>query len=130
RMEPLAVDRAPVEVPRLERKGAHWIEPKLVAEIAFAQFTDDGILRHPSFIWLREDKPAKDVVREVPKHVEDVTKQAKPRRSTARARKAAAPSAADFGIEISSPDRVIFPELGLTKKDLADYYATIEPLIM
>jgi len=130
RMEPLAVDRAPVEVPRLERKGAHWIEPKLVAEIAFAQFTDDGILRHPSFIGLREDKPAKDVVREVPKHVEDVTKQAKPRRSTARARKAAAPSAADFGIEISSPDRVIFPELGLTKKDLADYYATIEPLIM
>jgi bifunctional non-homologous end joining protein LigD len=39
-------------------------------------------------------------------------------------------TAEDFGIEISSPERVIFPELGLTKKDLADYYATIEPLIM
>jgi bifunctional non-homologous end joining protein LigD len=39
-------------------------------------------------------------------------------------------TAEDFGIEISSPDRVIFPELGLTKKDLADYYATVEPLIM
>ena len=39
-------------------------------------------------------------------------------------------SAEDFGIEISSPERVIYPELGLTKKDLADYYATVEPLIM
>ena len=66
RMEPLEVDKAPLEVPRADRKGAHWIEPKLVAEIAFTEFTADGILRHPSFIALREDKPAKDVVREVP----------------------------------------------------------------
>ena len=58
RMEPLAVDKAAVEVPRADRKGAHWIKPKLVAEIAFAEFTDDGILRHPSFVGLREDKPA------------------------------------------------------------------------
>ena len=58
RMEPLAIDKAPVDVPRADRKGAHWIKPKLVAEIAFAEFTDDGILRHPSFIGLREDKPA------------------------------------------------------------------------
>src|SRR4051794_13127908 len=52
RMEPLAVERAPVEVPRADRKGAHWIAPKLVAEIAFTEFTDDGVLRHPSFMGL------------------------------------------------------------------------------
>jgi bifunctional non-homologous end joining protein LigD len=126
RMEPLAVGKAPVEVPRADRKGAHWIKPQLVAEIAFSEFTDDGILRHPSFIALREDKPAKDVVREVPQHMESVTKVPKPKRSGAKKH----PTAGDFGIEISSPDRVIFPELRLTKKDLADYYATIEPLIM
>jgi len=126
RMEPLAVDKAPVEVPRADRKGAHWIEPKLVAEINFSEFTDDGILRHPSFVGLREDKPAKDVVREVPKHL--MPKETKPKRSKAKTPVHA--SAEDFGIEISSPERVIFPELGLTKKDLADYYATIEPLIM
>jgi bifunctional non-homologous end joining protein LigD len=128
RMEPLAIAKAGLEVPRADRKGAHWIEPKLVAEIAFSEFTDDGVLRHPSFIALREDKPAKEVVREVPKHTESVTKPAK-RKSPSKAKKARA-SAEDFGIEISSPERVIFPELGLTKKDLADYYATIEPLIM
>jgi bifunctional non-homologous end joining protein LigD len=52
----------------------------------------------------------------------------KPAAKTGKKRKGAA--AEDFGIEISSPDRVIYPELGLTKKALADYYATIEPLIM
>src|SRR5690348_4733180 len=127
RMEPLAVDKAPVEVPRSDRKGAHWIKPKLVAEIAFSEFTDDGILRHPSFMGLREDKPASEVVVETVKHTEEVTKQPKPKASKA---KNGATTAEDFGIEISSPDRVIFPELGLTKKDLADYYATVEPLIM
>src|SRR5206468_7401616 len=120
---PLAVDKAPVEVPRADRKGAHWIKPKLVAEINYAEFTDDGILRHPSFVGLREDKPAKDVVREVPKHLSKTEK--KPARRSGKGA-----TAEDFGIEISSPERVIFPELGLTKKDLADYYATIEPLIM
>src|SRR5438067_1607989 len=128
RMEPLETAKGAVEVPRADRKGAHWIEPKLVAEIAFSEFTDDGVLRHPSFIALREDKPAKEVVREVPKHTESLTKAAK-RKAPSKARKAQA-TAGDFGIEISSPERVIFPELGLTKKDLADYYATIEPLIM
>jgi bifunctional non-homologous end joining protein LigD len=130
RMEPLAVAKAPVEVPRPDRKGAHWIEPKLVAEINFAEFTDEGILRHPSFVGLREDKAARDVVREVPKHTKDVAKAAKPKRAAAKSGKTVRKTAEDFGIEISSRERVIYPELGLTKGDLADYYAAIEPLIM
>jgi bifunctional non-homologous end joining protein LigD len=119
RMEPLAVDKAPVEVPRTDRRGAHWIKPILVAEIAFTEFTDDGVLRHPSFMGLREDKPASEVMREVPKHL-----------TKAEKKKASRSSAADFGIEISNPDRVIYPKNGITKGDLADYYAQIEPLIM
>ena len=119
RMQPLETDKARVEVPRADRKGAHWIKPKLVAEIAFSEFTDDGILRHPSFIALREDKPASEVVREMPKHL---TKSEKKKKARAIAE--------SFGIEISNPDRVIFPKDNLTKGDLADYYAQIEPLIM
>jgi bifunctional non-homologous end joining protein LigD len=127
RMQPLETDKPAVEVPRADRKGAHWIEPKLVAEIAFSEFTDDGVLRHPSFIALREDKPAKEVVREVPKHTKTVVKTEQKAGSKG---KSAPATAENFGIEISSPERVIYPELGLTKKDLADYYSTIEPLIM
>ena len=85
RMEPLAVDKPAADVPRPDRKGAHWLEPKLVAEIAFAEVTDDGVLRHPSFIGLREDKPAKDVVREVPQHLEDITKETKRKPSKRKA---------------------------------------------
>ena len=120
RMKPLEVDKAALDVPRVERKGAHWLKPRLVAEIAFAEFTDDGILRHPSFVGLREDKPASEVVREVPKHL------AKPKRK----KPGTTATAESFGIEISNPDRVIYPKEGLTKGDLANYYAAIDPLIM
>ena len=118
RMKPLEAAKAPVEVPRADRRGAHFLEPQLVAEIAFTEFTDDGILRHPSFIALRDDKPANQVMREVPKHL---TKKEK---GTPR------PTLEAFGIKISNPDRIIFPEDGLTKLDLANYYAAVEPLIM
>ena len=118
RMRPLAVDKAPVEVPRADRKGAHFIKPELVGEIAFTEFTGDGILRHPSFLGLREDKPAAQVVREVPKHLVKSEK------------KAERPTADSFGIKISNPERVIYPEDGLTKLDLANYYAAMEPLIV
>jgi bifunctional non-homologous end joining protein LigD len=118
-MRPLAVDEPAVEVPRAARRGSHWVEPKLVAEIAFTEFTSDGVLRHPSFIALREDKAAKDVVREKPVHLK---KEAVPKSS---------PTTADsFGIKISNPDRVIFPGDKLTKGDLAAYYAAIEALML
>ena len=118
RMKPLAVDGPPVEVPRAARRGSHWIEPKLVAEIAFTEFTSDGVLRHPSFIALREDKAANEVVREKAEHL--------PR----SAKKAEEPTAESFGIKISNRDRVIFPGDDLTKGDLADYYAGVEALML
>ncbi len=56
-----------VDPPRgCDARGAHWVKPKLVAEIAFTEWSDDGALRHPSFQGLREDKKAIDVVREEP----------------------------------------------------------------
>jgi bifunctional non-homologous end joining protein LigD len=119
RMRPLETDKPPVEAPRADSKGAHFTEPKLVAEVAFAEFTDDGILRHPSFIGLREDKPASEVVVEEPKHLK-----------TPEKKRAERPTAAGFGIEISNPHRVIYPEDGLTKGNLADYYAAMEALVM
>ncbi|MDQ3482109.1 MAG: DNA ligase D, partial [Pseudomonadota bacterium] len=126
RMKPLEVKEAPVEVPRADRKGAHYIKPELVAEIAFAEFTSEGILRHPSFIALREDKPASDVVVETPK---DLPKSAKPAKKTA-SKKRDHPTAESLGVKVSNPDRTIFPTEKLTKGDLAAYYAAIGPLMM
>ena len=117
-MRPLEQAEPPLDVPRAVRKGAHWLARTLVAEIAFTEFTSDGILRHPSFIALREDKPAKDVVRETPNKLKPAEK------------KGDQATAASFGIAITNPDRVIYPGDGLTKADLADYYAQVQALMM
>jgi bifunctional non-homologous end joining protein LigD len=118
KMKPLEVKEPPAEVPRAALRGSHWIKPELVAEIAFTEFTSEGVLRHPSFIALRDDKPAKQVVRE------------KVQKLPEAAKKGSDPTAADFGIKISSADRVIFPGDDLTKGELADYYAAIEALML
>jgi DNA ligase D-like protein (predicted ligase) len=54
------------------QRGVHWAEPRLVAQVAFTEWTRDGELRHPRFQGLRDDKEARDVVREVPHEVEEI----------------------------------------------------------
>jgi bifunctional non-homologous end joining protein LigD len=120
-MRPLEVKEPAAEVPRSARRGSHWIKPKLVGEIAFTEFTSDGILRHPSFIALREDKPADEVVIETPQKLPKSEKKKK---------KGDLATAESFGIKISNHDRVIYPGENLTKGQLADYYAQVEALMM
>ena len=122
RMRPLEIDEPALDIPRSARRGSHWIEPKLVGEIAFTEFTSDGILRHPSFIALREDKPAREVVLEKPQKLSKVAK--------GKAKASAVETPGGFGIKISNPDRVIYPGDALTKGDLADYYAAIEAVML
>jgi len=99
---------APAEVGRPESRGVTWLEPELVAEIAFAEFTHDGSVRHASYLGLRGDKQAEEVVPEVPQ-------------------KAPEPEA---DVKISNRERVIFPESGQTKGQLADYYEAVAPLML
>jgi len=105
----IAAKQPAAEVPRAEARGAHWVKPELVAEVAFSEFTADNVVRHASFLGLREDKEAKDVVAEKP---------------------VAPPEPARSTIRISSRERVIFPGDGLTKGDLADYYLAVAPIAL
>ena len=50
----------------VKEKGATWVQPRLVAQIGFSEWTRDGRLRHPRYLGLRDDKPAREVVRERP----------------------------------------------------------------
>jgi bifunctional non-homologous end joining protein LigD len=108
KMAKLTRKTPPVAVERAAARGVTWLTPRLVAEIAFAEFTAEGRVRHASFLGLRTDKPAKAVKPEKP---------------------APAPAPAS-DVAISSRERVIFPESGQTKGDLADYYAEIAPLML
>ena len=111
RMAKLTRKTAPAEVDRVASRGVTWLEPELVAEIAFAEFTADGSVRHGSFLGLRGDKPAAEVVPEVPEPAPDAQAEGE-------------------AVAISSRERVIFPESGQTKGQLADYYAAIAPLLL
>jgi bifunctional non-homologous end joining protein LigD len=108
KFDKIARDKPAVEVPKPEARGAKWIEPKLVAEIAFAEFTAENVVRHASFLGLREDKKAGEVVAEKP---------------------APMPSP-ETNFRITNRERVIYPESGLTKGDLADYYAQVAPVAL
>lgn len=111
-MRPLAQDKPTVKAPRAEVRGAHWIKPKLVAEIAYTEMTNEGTLRHPSYLGLREDKKAEAVVLETEAPVSTI----------------AAPAVSR--VKVSNPERVIFPESSITKGQLADYYATVAPVML
>ena len=99
---------APAEVDRAEARGATWVRPELVAEIAFAELTADGRVRHGSFLGLRSDKEARKVTPERPQPA----------------------PIAQIDVAVSNRERVIFPESGQTKGELADYYAAIAPLML
>jgi bifunctional non-homologous end joining protein LigD len=112
------------EVPREQRKGAVWLEPKLVAQIAFTERTRDGRLRHPSFQGLREDKPAREVHREEAGDEE----AGMPKTRSAPAKTSGDPTFG--GITLTNPDRVYYPDIGLTKLDLARYYEAVAPYML
>jgi bifunctional non-homologous end joining protein LigD len=105
----LAQDAPTVAAPRAAVRGARWVRPVLVAEIAYTEVTPDKVLRHPSFLGLRGDKPAAEVVAERP---------------------VPAPEPAAPPIKVTNRDRVIFPESDVTKGELADYYQLIAPAML
>ena len=103
-----------------EGRRARWVEPALVAEVSYGEWTAEGTLRHPVFVGLREDKPAREVVREgEDAPADDVGEPA-----------ASAGASLVAGIAISNPDKLLYPEAKLSKRDLAAYYAAVgEPML-
>ncbi len=112
--------------PGAEARRAHWVKPVLVAEVSFTEWTDDGTLRHPSFQGLRTDKPAAEVVRERAASAGDgdAREEAAPR-TTARSPASAETKDAIAGVVLTNPDKLLYPEARLTKRELALYYAAI-----
>ncbi|WEX76943.1 DNA ligase D [Sinorhizobium numidicum] len=113
-------------VPPRIRRQAVWLQPDLVAEVDFTEFTDDGHIRHGAFEGLREDKEAKAVKLETPKSA-DANAGSGKSKPTSKGR-AASRSHGDkdiLGVRISHPDRILFEGQGITKIDLAHYYAVV-----
>ncbi|CEK10056.1 DNA ligase D [Legionella hackeliae] len=97
-----------------DAKNAIWVNPVLIAEVEFSQWTSEGKLRHPSFKGLRKDKEAGAIKREEEVAIKTINKK------TPQSRK----------ITISSPEKILYNQDNITKQDLYDYYDKISEFIL
>jgi bifunctional non-homologous end joining protein LigD len=140
RLNTLRVDRPPVTLPKDERrKDVIWVKPEMVVETEFRGLTHDGVLRQASYKGLREDKPAREVVRETAAPAAMVQRQAVRKSTTQKSAKPkskqpkparASKSGADVAnVHLTHPDRVYWVDVGVTKEDLAEYYVSVWELM-
>jgi bifunctional non-homologous end joining protein LigD len=114
-----------------EKRGVHWVRPELVAEVKFAQWTNEQLLRHPVFLGLRLDKSPQDVHKEeIPSHLADKKTTSKMASPPKRSSQKTSQNENIADVKLTHPDRILFPEPGITKRDLANYYQKIEPWIL
>jgi bifunctional non-homologous end joining protein LigD len=142
RLQPLRRRTSPFDVGTPAGRGHHWVEPRLVAEVRFTEWTEDGGLRHPTFLGLRDDKRPEECRRERP--------VAAPAAHGAGAAAAGgsppdAPAVAAGGqtrlpsvdgpaaaprVVIKNARKVFWPAEGYTKGDLAAYYEAVAPWLL
>ncbi|WP_018181933.1 DNA ligase D [Kaistia granuli] len=120
RLERMRVTANPFGRPLTAEEGrqVRFVRPELVAEVEYRAWTADGHLRHAAFRGLREDKAAEEIIREEPSMVE-----------TGKAKAETTAEVPHHGIKLTHPDRIYWPDNGVTKEGLADYYAEVWPHI-
>ncbi|MGH7431075.1 MAG: DNA ligase D, partial [Candidatus Methylomirabilales bacterium] len=116
-LQPLGRPASPFAVGAPTGRGHHWVEPTLVCEVRFTEWTKDGGIRHPAFLGLRADKRPEECRREAP--VEIVTPLPSPAEPVTHAE-----------VKISNPKKVFWPDEGYTKGDLIGYYEAVAPLLV
>jgi bifunctional non-homologous end joining protein LigD len=146
RLEASKVGKPPFQGERPAGRGHTWVEPSLVCEVTFHDWTGDAHLRQPVFVRLREDKGIEDLTSEGRPAAQAPPGDRSPLPGGERARvkggsqakrraKAGAPPPAKEGdqppaVPLSNLDKVYFPEDGFTKGDLVDYYRAIAPWLL
>jgi bifunctional non-homologous end joining protein LigD len=113
-LKPLHRETTPFAVapkmPRVRKGDVQWVEPRLVAQVRYGEWTHDGHLRHPAYLGIREDKDAGEVT--APQPVQDVIRSGKRE------------------LRLSNLDKPFWPEEGIAKGDLLRYYQAVAPAIL
>ncbi len=116
-LQPLARPTSPFETGAPTGRGHHWVEPKLVCEVRFTEWTKNSGIRHPAFLGLRTDKRPEECRREVPVDVV-VPEPVSPE------------PVATAPVKITNPKKVFWPDESYTKGDLIAYYDTVAPFLL
>ncbi|HEX5592068.1 MAG TPA: DNA ligase D [Solirubrobacterales bacterium] len=127
RLSPLERKTSPFGAGPKPPKGAHFVEPRLVAEIEFREMTGEKQLRHAAYKGMREDKSADEVVLE---QATDPQGESLTSRAVKRPRKKAAVTVEGRELELSNLDKVLYPQTGFTKGELIDWYARIGEVLL
>jgi bifunctional non-homologous end joining protein LigD len=128
-LEAIASDDNPFPPRAVPGRGNHWVKPTLVAEVSFSEWTATNSIRHPVFQGLRKDKPARSVVREQAKHVQE-TATMKSEKAAPKAKAGPADSGLPAKFKVTHGERVMDKESGVTKLELVEYYALVGELMM
>ncbi|KRP47969.1 bifunctional non-homologous end joining protein LigD [Pseudomonas libanensis] len=112
---------SPLEKPltSAQARGVHWVEPTLVGEVQFTEWTREGVVRQAAFLGLRTDKPAAQIIHEQPRAAKSLETPKKPKAKTT-----------ESGVNITHPERVIDTQSGTQKQQLAQFYAGISQWIL
>ncbi len=133
-LEKLSVDAPPFSTKPKPNAPVTWVKPKLVCEVKFQEWTDDGVLRQPIFLGLRPDKAPADVHREAETDAQDAKRDAErdpPATVQTRARKDVPKGAMRAkDVPLTHLEKVYFPKEGYTKGDVVEYYRSVADLIL
>jgi bifunctional non-homologous end joining protein LigD len=136
---------SPFASPVSVNERAHWVRPELVAEVRFTEWTDEKYLRHPVYLWLRDDKKARDVTLEQQAPAARASERPRPARGASAAsrrvidqlqaledarRDGAITLPNGDSIKITNPAKVFWPKQKITKGELLRYYATVSPYLL
>ncbi|HEY0672918.1 MAG TPA: DNA ligase D [Longimicrobiales bacterium] len=102
-------------------KGHSWIEPRFVCEVKYLEWTEEGLLRHPVFVRMRDDKEPRECLRAA-----SIDEDAEAEPDNARVSVVEEPRVVTF----SNLDKVFWPEDGYTKRDLIEYYRAVSPWLL
>ena len=122
--EPLIRNSCPFKQIPKTNSPATWIEPKLVCEISFSDWTEEGLMRHPIYLGMREDKKAEEVVKEIPKNTSPAKKQKNKTNGDLEI------VINNHKIKLTNLNKIYWPGEGFSKGDLINYYRKVSDFML
>jgi bifunctional non-homologous end joining protein LigD len=145
KLKPLEQKEMPFDHIDIPRRSLHWVKPRLIAQVGFTEWTEDGKLRHPRFLGLRDDKAPQDITREQKAHTAAVRPEVKTPAAPAveapqpialaksKPSSTAKPAELRIGervLHLSNLNKVLYPATGFTKGEVLNYYIQVGPTML